>query len=99
MNEIFKDLKKIGLQNHISHILLTAFFIIVSKKLDLDIIGLMCIPPANESPDKYFQELRDLNLKSNLSDLSMGMSADYIDAIRNGSTFVRIGSSIFGVRS
>ena len=69
-----------------------------SKKLDLDIIGLMCIPPVNESPDKYFQELRDLNLKSKLSDLSMGMSSDYLKAFENSATFVRIGSNIFGER-
>ena len=69
-----------------------------SKKLDLDIIGLMCIPPVNESPDKYFQELRDLNLKSKLSDLSMGMSSDYLKAVENSATFVRIGSNIFGER-
>ena len=69
-----------------------------SKKLDLDIIGLMCIPPINESPDKYFQELRDLNLKLNLSDLSMGMSSDYLKAVENSATFIRIGSNIFGER-
>ena len=69
-----------------------------SKKLDLDIIGLMCIPPVNESPDKYFQELRDLNLKSKLTDLSMGMSSDYLKAAENSATFVRIGSNIFGER-
>ena len=68
------------------------------KKLDLDIIGLMCIPPINESPDKYFQELRDLNLKLNLSDLSMGMSSDYLKAVENSATFIRIGSNIFGER-
>ena len=69
-----------------------------SKKLDLDIIGLMCIPTINESPDKYFQELRDLNLKLNLSDLSMGMSSDYLKAVENSATFIRIGSNIFGER-
>ena len=58
----------------------------------------MCIPPANESPDKYFQELRDLNLKSKLPDLSMGMSSDYLKAVENSTTFVRIGSNIFGER-
>ena len=68
------------------------------KDIGLDIIGLMCIPPVNESPDKYFQELRDLNLKSKLSDLSMGMSSDYLKAVENSATFIRIGSNIFGER-
>ena len=70
-----------------------------SKKLNLNIIGLMCIPPANEEPDKYFKEIKLLNKKFNLSEISMGMSSDYLKAVENSSTYLRIGSSIFGQRS
>ena len=70
-----------------------------SKKLNLNIIGLMCIPPANEEPDKYFKEIKILNKKFNLSEISMGMSSDYLKAVENSSTYLRIGSSIFGQRS
>ena len=73
--------------------------IIFSKKLKLNIIGLMCIPPVNEEPDKYFKEINILNKKFNLPELSMGMSADYLKAIENFSTYLRIGSSIFGSRN
>jgi hypothetical protein len=68
------------------------------KKLNLDIVGLMCIPPENEDPDKYFKEMKLLNKKLNLYELSMGMSSDYLKAIENSSTYLRIGSSIFGKR-
>ena len=68
------------------------------KELNLDVIGLMCIPPVNDKPDQYFQETNLLNQKLNLRELSMGMSADYFTAIENSSTFLRIGSSIFGKR-
>ena len=73
--------------------------IIFSRKLKLDIIGLMCIPPANELPDKYFKEIKLLNKKFKLSELSMGMSSDYLKAVENSSTYLRIGSSIFGKRN
>tara|TARA_B100000674_G_scaffold462407_1_gene442348 strand:+ start:205 stop:867 length:663 start_codon:yes stop_codon:yes gene_type:complete len=66
--------------------------------IDLDIIGLMCIPPVNEDTRKYFTQMNDLNLKLELKELSMGMSSDYLDAIDNNATFIRIGSSIFGER-
>ena len=69
------------------------------KNLNLDVIGLMCIPPFNEDTKKYFEEMKELNEKLKLNELSMGMSSDYIEAIENNSTFVRIGSSIFGQRS
>ena len=69
-----------------------------SKQLKLNIIGLMCIPPANEEPDKYFKEIKLLNKKFNLSEISMGMSSDYLKAVENHSTYLRIGSSIFGSR-
>ena len=69
------------------------------KSLNLDVIGLMCIPPFNEDAKKYFEEMNDLNKKLKLNELSMGMSSDYLEAIENNATFVRIGSSIFGQRS
>ena len=68
------------------------------KDLKLNIIGLMCIPPYKENPNKYFENLRDLASKCNLSELSMGMSSDYKSAIEQGATFVRVGAAIFGER-
>ena len=68
-------------------------------KLDLNIIGLMCIPPINKDPNNLFKKLHDLNKKLNLKELSMGMSADYIEATKNFSTYLRIGSKIFGSRN
>ena len=68
------------------------------KEIDLDLIGLMCIPPANTDPSKYFEEINLLNKKFGFSELSMGMSSDYILACKNSSTFLRIGSNIFGNR-
>ena len=73
--------------------------IIFSKKLDLNIIGFMCIPPVNEEPDKYFKEIKILSKKFNLPEISMGMSSDYLRAVENSSTYLRIGSSIFGQRT
>ena len=72
--------------------------IIFSKEANLNVIGLMCIPPANEDPDKYFNEIKTLSKKFNLSEISMGMSSDYLKAVENHSTYLRIGSSIFGSR-
>ena len=69
------------------------------KDLNLNILGLMCIPPANVSPDSYFKKLKKLNEDSYLKDLSMGMSEDFEIAIKLGSTYVRVGTSIFGERS
>ena len=69
------------------------------KSLDLNILGLMCIPPFNKDSTDFFKEMRVLNEKIKMEDLSMGMSSDYLHAIENGSTFVRIGSSIFGERT
>ena len=69
------------------------------KKLELNIIGLMCIPPFDGSSEKYFKEVQELNNKLKLKELSMGMSSDYINAIENGSTQIRIGSNIFGHRN
>jgi len=73
--------------------------IMFSKQLNLSVIGLMCIPPANKEPDKYFKEINHLNKKFNLQEISMGMSSDYLKAVENHSTYLRIGSSIFGQRS
>jgi len=69
------------------------------KKIDLDLIGLMCIPPANTDPENYFIEMNELNKMSGFSELSMGMSADFLKAAKHYSTYVRIGSSIFGHRT
>jgi len=69
------------------------------KELKLDVIGLMCIPPINKDSSKYFQKMRLLKNDFNLQQLSMGMSSDYLDAIKNNATYLRIGSSIFGKRS
>ena len=69
------------------------------KNLNLDIVGLMCIPPFNEDAKKYFEPMSKLNNNLKLNELSMGMSSDYMDAIENNATFVRIGSSIFGQRT
>jgi len=74
------------------------FIIFCKLKTKLNIIGLMCIPPIKDSPDIHFKRLSELAKKNNLSELSMGMSNDYISGIKNGSTFVRIGSAIFGQR-
>ena len=69
------------------------------KSLDLDVVGLMCIPPLEKSSDIFFKEMSTLNKNLNLDELSMGMSADYLDAIKNSATYIRIGSNIFGERS
>jgi pyridoxal phosphate enzyme (YggS family) len=63
--------------------------------LNLNVIGLMCIPPADCEPDKYFISLAEIARQHNLKELSMGMSSDYECAIKNGATFVRIGTKIF----
>ena len=69
------------------------------KTLNLEIVGLMCIPPLNEPSEIFFKEMSELNKKLNFEELSMGMSSDYLDAIRNSATYVRIGSNIFGQRN
>ena len=68
------------------------------KELNLNVIGLMCIPPSEENPNFFFQEMSLLARELNLKELSMGMSADFIDATKNSSTYLRIGSAIFGKR-
>ena len=69
------------------------------KKINLEVIGLMCIPPVGVDSKEYFNKMRDLSKKLMLKDLSMGMSSDYLKAIEYSSTYLRIGSSIFGERS
>ena len=68
------------------------------KSLNLDIIGTMCIPPNDEKTKNYFDEMNKINQKSNFKELSMGMSGDYLEAIKSNATYVRIGSKIFGNR-
>ena len=68
------------------------------KKINLDVIGLMCLPPDDDNSSLYFNEMNLLNSNFGLSELSMGMSSDYIEAVKNSSTYLRIGSSIFGKR-
>ena len=69
------------------------------KEINLDLIGLMCIPPANIDPEVYFDEMKNLNKALGLGELSMGMSSDFLIAVKHQSTFIRVGSSIFGQRS
>ena len=69
------------------------------KSLNLNVVGLMCIPPFEKPSEKFFKEMNMLNKDLNLNELSMGMSSDYLSAIKNSATYVRIGSSIFGQRS
>ena len=69
------------------------------KNLNLDIIGTMCIPPNDSNTEKYFSEMSDINKELNFKELSMGMSGDYLVAIKNNATYVRMGSKIFGSRA
>jgi pyridoxal phosphate enzyme (YggS family) len=69
------------------------------KKINLDVIGLMCIPPADENASIYFKEINLLNDGFDFTELSMGMSSDYIEASKNSASYLRIGSSIFGKRA
>ena len=69
------------------------------KNLSLDIIGTMCIPPNDDNAEKYFSEMSDINKELNFKELSMGMSGDYLEAIRYNATYVRVGSKIFGSRT
>jgi pyridoxal phosphate enzyme (YggS family) len=69
------------------------------KELNLNIIGLMCIPPINGDVNLYFKKMQDLKKQFSFNELSMGMSSDYLDALKYSSSFLRIGSSIFGKRN
>ena len=69
------------------------------KNLNLDIIGTMCIPPNDGNTEQHFSEMNKINHELNFKELSMGMSGDYLSAIRYNATYVRVGSKIFGSRS
>ena len=68
------------------------------KNLNLDIVGTMCIPPNDQNSENYFSEMNKINKEINFKELSMGMSGDYLGAVKNNATYVRIGSKIFGNR-
>lgn len=74
------------------------FISFCKNETKLEIIGLMCIPPVNKDPNFYFSKLKELAFSNNLFHLSMGMTHDYIEAIHHGSTYIRIGTGIFGER-
>ena len=92
---IGNEIQKSGI--HVNEV--ESFYNYCVNNARLDILGLMVIPPNDNDPKKYFKSLSELNKSLALPELSMGMSSDYIDAIKYGATFVRIGSSIFGSRS
>lgn len=92
---IGKEIQKSGIEIEY----LEEFYKICTTKLDLNIIGLMCLPPKNNINLEYFKEMNKLCCKVRVKELSMGMSNDYIEASKEGSTFVRIGSNIFGERT
>ena len=69
------------------------------KNLNLDVIGTMCIPPNDQNTKKYFVEMNKINQELNFKELSMGMSEDYLEAVKNNATYVRVGSKIFGSRT
>jgi pyridoxal phosphate enzyme (YggS family) len=69
------------------------------KDLNLDVIGTMCIPPNDDNTKKYFFEMNKINQELNFKELSMGMSGDYLEAVKNNATYVRVGSKIFGNRA
>ena len=76
-----------------------SFYKKITEDFELNIIGLMCIPPFVDDTKKYFEKMIDLKSKTNLKELSMGMSNDYIEAAKYSATYVRVGSKIFGTRS
>ena len=78
---------------------LDSFYSYCTQEIKLNIVGLMIIPPNDKQTTKYFKSIEEINNSLALNELSMGMSADYLDAIKYNATFVRIGSSIFGSRS
>ena len=77
---------------------LEQFYSECKKNFDLNIIGLMCLPPNEKNSSEYFSQMQILKNKLNLNDLSMGMTNDYIEALNYEATFIRIGSKIFGER-
>jgi len=85
-------------KNGINEDYLKKFYEKCVGELNLDIVGLMCLPPKNESAINYFQKMQNLSKIINVKELSMGMSGDYVAASEAGATFLRIGSKIFGER-
>jgi PLP dependent protein len=85
-------------KNGIDESNLNEFYNSCVNDLDLDIIGLMCLPPKENESKKFFLKMKNLAENLNIHELSMGMSNDYLDATNNGSTFLRIGTKIFGNR-
>ena len=106
-NKIEKKIKifiqiNIGYENQKSGVSLDNFETLYNyskNELNLDVIGLMCIPPNDENTEKYFSKMSEIKEKYKLNELSMGMSNDYMLALKYGSTYLRIGSKIFGSRS
>ena len=82
-------------KNGIDYLLAREFINFCRNDLNLNIVGLMCIPPVNLDPIPFFKKMQELKLINNLSELSMGMSVDYKQAINYGATYIRIGSAIF----
>ena len=78
---------------------LEQFYLTCVNEFNLNIVGLMCLPPSSSDPTKYFKLLKEISVKINLKELSMGMSNDYLYAAQCGATYLRIGSKIFGERS
>ena len=78
---------------------LNEFFSYCTKEKKLNVIGLMCIPPNDNNEEKYFEIMSERNKLLNLKNLSMGMSSDYLKAIKYHANFLRIGSAIFGKRN
>ncbi len=87
-----------GKKSGITLNLLDDFFNYCTKKLSLNIIGLMCMAPMDSNSGKYFKILKESAIKLNLNELSMGMSSDFKDAVLNGSTYLRLGTLILGKR-
>ena len=86
-------------KNGINENNLQNFYSICKNELNLDIVGIMCLPPKNKDVNTYFKKMLELKKKIGVVDLSMGMSSDYIEAIKFESSFLRIGSKILGERS
>ena len=86
-------------KNGISPNELQDFYTLCTSKFNLNVIGLMCIPPNDNKSEQYFSKMKILKKEVNVNELSMGMSNDYLDAINNEATYIRIGSKIFGTRS
>ena len=78
---------------------LEEFYKICVNELELDIVGLMCLPPKDDNTKEYFIKMKSLAQKINVKELSMGMSNDYLDAAKHGATYLRIGSKVFGNRN